>query len=210
MSCQTRPKRDLWYLAEVARATQVWPLTEPDGQTDRPAPQTWVPPQTPSRKGPVPRRPRRHPASPAPVAVQDWAGQVPAACWQRYRLLEGSKGPLVAEFVAVRVVMVQDRLPGPAGWLLVRRTLPEADEEPVYKYYLSNAPADLPLATLVWVSGMRWPIEACFTEGKSEVGLDHYELRSWRGWHHHMTLVILAHFFLVRLQQRLNRREGGR
>jgi SRSO17 transposase len=62
----------------------------------------------------------------------------------------------------------------------------------------------------VWVSGMRWPIEACFTEGKSEVGLDHYELRSWRGWHHHMTLVILAHFFLVRLQQRLKRREGGR
>ncbi len=202
-------KRDLWYMAEVARDTQVWPLTEPDGQTDRPAPQTWVPPQTPSRKGPAPRRPRRHPASPAPVAVQDWAGQVPAARWQRYRLLEGSKGPLVAEFTAVRVVMVQDRLPGPAGWLLVRRTLPEAEEEPVYKYYLSNAPADLPLATLVWVSGMRWPIEACFTEGKSEVGLDHYELRSWRGWHHHMTLVILAHFFLVRLQQRLNRREGG-
>ncbi len=204
-------KRALWYLAEVARATQVWPLTEPDGQTDRPAPQTWVPPQTPSRKGPAPRRPRRHPASPTPVAVQDWARQVPAARWQRYRLLEGSKGPLVAEFIAVRVVMVQDRLPGPAGWLLVRRTLPEEEEEeePVYKYYLSNAPADLPLATLVWVSGMRWPIEACFTEGKSEVGLDHYELRSWRGWHHHMTLVILAHFFLVRLQQRLNRREGG-
>src|SRR3712207_3881113 len=71
-------KRDLWYLAEVARDTQVWPLTEPDGQTDRPAPQTWVPPQTPSRKGPVPRRPRRHPASPATVTVQDWAHQAPA------------------------------------------------------------------------------------------------------------------------------------
>ena len=59
------------------------------------------------------------------------------------------------------------------------------------------------------VSGLRWPIESCFTEGKGEVGLDHYEVRTWRGWHHHLTLVILAHFFLMRLVRRLNRREGG-
>jgi hypothetical protein len=143
------------------------------------------------------------------VAVNEWAAQAPPARWQRYRILEGSKGPLVAEFIAVRVVMVRDRLPGAEGWLVVRRTLPEVAEEPVYKYYLSNAPAELPLDRLVRVSGMRWPIESCFTEGKGELGLDHYELRSWRGWHHHLTLVILAHHFLVRLQQRLNRREGG-
>src|SRR6266446_5280173 len=55
---------------------------------------------------------------------------------------------------------------------------------------------------------MRWPIETCFAEGKGELGMDHYELRFWRGWHHHMTLVILAHHFLVRWQQRLNQREG--
>jgi hypothetical protein len=61
---------------------------------------------------------------------------------------------------------------------------------------------------LVRVSGMRWPIEACFAEAKGELGMDHYELRFWRGWHHHMTLVILAHHFLVRLQRRLNQREG--
>ncbi len=134
---------------------------------------------------------------------------MPADGWQRYRILEGSNGPLVAECVAVPAVLVRDRLPGPEGWLVVRRTLPTAEEAPVYKYYLSNAPADTPLPTLVRVSGLRWPIESCFTEGKGELGLDHYELRSWRGWHHHMTLVILAHFFLVRLQQRLNRREGG-
>src|SRR5260221_10095294 len=56
---------------------------------------------------------------------------------------------------------------------------------------------------------MRWPIETCFAECKGELGMDHYELRFWRGWHHHMTLVILAHHFLVRWQQRLNQREGG-
>ena len=106
-------------------------------------------------------------------------------------------------------VQARDGLPGPEGWLVVRRTLPTEGEPPVYKYYLSNAPAETPAAALVRVSGLRWPIEACFTEGKGEVGLDHYEVRTWRGWHHHLTLVILAHFFLMRLVLRLNRREGG-
>jgi hypothetical protein len=199
----------LWYLAEVSRSTQVWPLTTPEGQPTA-APQVWVPPQTASRKGPAPRRPQRHPDSPDPQTVAAWTAHVPAAAWQRYRILEGSKGPLLADFVAVRVVAVRDRLPGPTVWLVIRRTVPEPGEEPVYKYYLSNAPDDLPLLALVWVSGMRWPIERCFTEGKDELGLDHYECRFWRGWHHHMTLVILAHHFLVRLQERLNQGEGGR
>lgn len=69
--------------------------------------------------------------------------------------------------------------------------------------------ADTPLATLVRVSGLRWPIEHCFEESKEEVDLDHYELRVWRGWHHLMTMVILAHHFLVRLRLRLAAR-GGR
>jgi SRSO17 transposase len=49
---------------------------------------------------------------------------------------------------------------------------------------------------------MRWPIETCFEDGKQYLGMGDYEVRSWRGWHHHMTLVILAHFFLVRLRLR--------
>jgi SRSO17 transposase len=198
----------LWYLAEVSRSTHVWPLTAPDGQTGRAAPVVWVPPPT-SNKGPVPTRARLHHDSPSSQDLLTVAAAVPAAAWQRYRILEGAKGPLLAEFVAVRVVAVRDRLPGPTVWLLIRRTVPEPGAAPVYKFYLSNASADLPLLALVWVSGMRWPIERCFTEGKDELGLDHYECRFWRGWHHHMTLVILAHHFLVRLQGRLNQREGG-
>ncbi len=50
---------------------------------------------------------------------------------------------------------------------------------------------------------MRWPIESCFEDGKQELGLGDYQLRSWRGWHHHMTLAILAHFFLVRVQRKM-------
>jgi SRSO17 transposase len=56
---------------------------------------------------------------------------------------------------------------------------------------------------------MRWPIEWCFEEGKGQLGLDQYELRFWRGWYHHMTLVLLAHHFLVRLRQRLMARAAA-
>ncbi len=205
LDCMAR--HELWYLAEVPCDTLVWPLAEPDGAA-RAQPQRWVPPRRPGRGRP-PQAERLHPDSPPRVRVDAWAAQVPADRWQRYRILEGSKGPLVAEFMTVRAVQGRDGLPGPDGWLVVRRTLPTAEEAPVYKYYLSNAPATTPPPALVRVSGLRGPIEACFTEGKSEVGLDHYEVRTWRGWHHHMTLVILAHCFLMRLVLRLNQREGG-
>jgi len=170
----------LWYLAEVSRSTHVWPLTTPTGQPAA-VPQVGVPPQTTSRRGPAPRRVRLQPESPSKQAVQAWAAAVPAAAWQRFRVLEGAKGPLLADFAAVRVVAVRDRLPGPTVWLVIRRTIPAAGEAPICKYYLSNAP----------------------------VGLDHYECRFWRGWHHHLTLVILAHHFLVQLQRQLHQREGG-
>ncbi|MCA1597903.1 MAG: IS701 family transposase [Chloroflexi bacterium] len=201
---------NLLYLAEVPCATQVWPLADPATGQPRPRPQAWVPPQTASRKGPAPRRARLHPQSPPKRRVDAIAAQLPAAAWQRYRILEGSKGPLVADVAAIRAIAGRDGLPAQEIWVVLRRTVVAPDEAPVLKYYLSNAPADTPLDTLVWVSGMRWPIECCFAECKSEVGLDHYEMRFWPGWHHHMTLVLLAHHFLVRLQQRLDQREGGR
>lgn len=201
----------LWYLAEVPCDTIVWPQHDPATGAAQPDPQTWVPPRRGSGPGRPPRKRRLHPASLPPVRVDALMESLPMALWQRYRLLEGSRGPLVIEVVALRVVTARDGLPATGGWLLVRRPVNERDEpDPAaYKYYLSNAPADTPLPDLVRVLGMRWPIESCFEEGKKEVGLDHYEVRTWRGWHHHMTLVLLAHHFLVRVQQRLNQREGG-
>jgi SRSO17 transposase len=201
---------DLHYLAEVPCATHVWPLADPATGQPRPHPQCWIPPQTASRKGPAPRRTRVHPQSAAKLRVDAIVAQLPAAVWQRYRILEGSKGPLVADFAAVRAVAVRDRLPAEEVWVVLRRKVDGSPDVPELKYYLSNAPADTPLDTLVWVSGMRWPIESGFAECKGELGLDHYELRFWPGWHHHMTLVFLAHHFLVRLQARLDQREGGR
>jgi SRSO17 transposase len=77
----------LWYLAEVPRDTQVWPLLEPDGQTPRPRPSSWVPPQTRSHKGPAPRRERLHPSSPSKVPLEELANGWPASAWQRFRRL---------------------------------------------------------------------------------------------------------------------------
>jgi hypothetical protein len=84
-------------------------------------------------------------------------------------------------------------------WLVLRRDVVSAE----LKTYLSNASADTPFETLVRLSGMRWPIERCFEEGKQHLGMGDYQVRSWRGWHHHMTLCILTHFFLVRIRLKL-------
>ena len=85
---------------------------------------------------------------------------------------------------------------------MLRRSLTDGE----LKTYLCNAPADIPHHRLVRTSGMRWPIETCFETGKQELGMGDYEVRSWQGWHHHMTLVILALAFLVRVQNRSKKR----
>jgi hypothetical protein len=93
------------------------------------------------------------------------------------RLLEGHKGPLVADFLVLRAVLPLDRLPGPEIWVVIRRKVSGEASEPEWKFYLSNASIETPLSTFVRVSGMRWPIETCFAECKGELGMDHYELR---------------------------------
>ena len=204
----------LRYLAEVPRNTHVWPLREPaDARRARPRPRAWVPPRAASRQGRLGTHERRHPASPPALPLTAVAAQVPGHRWQRYRIAEGRKGPLAADFVALRAVASRSGyrggLPGPEVGVLIRRAVPAGQrvaghaDEPELTDYLSNAPAEATLAELIRVCGRRWTIECCCAEGKRELGMDHYELRSWPGWHHHMTLVILAHHFLVRLRQRL-------
>jgi SRSO17 transposase len=197
----------LHYLAEVPKDTAVWPLVSPGDGTPQERPQTWVPPRAGTGR---PRtKPRLHPTSAAPQRLDALVQHLPADQWQRYRVVEGSKGPLVAEFAVLRAVAVRDGLPGPDVWVLLRRTLPHLGAAPEMKYFLSDAPAATAIATLVGLSGRRWPIESCFEAAKGQLGLDQYELRFWRGWQHHMTLVMLAQCFLVRLRQRLESREGG-
>jgi SRSO17 transposase len=173
---------DRIYLAEVPHDTPVW--------QERPVP----PPADPV--------PGVRLIDPPPLSerVDVVARQLPAGAWRRETVKQGSKGPLRVQVACLRVIAKRDKLPGPEVWLVLRRGLePEAD----LKTYLCNAPADAPRRTLVWLLGMRWPIELAIREGKDELGMDHYEVRGWRGWHHHLTLTFLAHHFLVWQQIRL-------
>lgn len=135
----------------------------------------------------------RHPDN-LPMPVRDLVAHLPQAAWLRATIKEGSQGPLVCDFAFLRVVEARRNLPGPELWLVIRRNVADPT---IVKFYFSNAPAHTPLTEFVRLSGLRWPIETVFEESKGEVGFDHYETRSWLGWHHHMTLVALAHFFLV-------------
>src|SRR6267142_4944597 len=180
----------LWYFVEVPHSTRVW--------EERPA--THLPPQR--GRGRRPPRERLVEGTPKARTVLEVATALPTEAWTRQTIKEGSQGPMVAEFAALRGVAVRDALPGPAVWLVLRRHL----ETEALKTYLSNAPIDTALETQVRMSGMRWPIETCFADGKQLLGMGEYEVRSWTGWHHPMTLVILAHFFVVRMSRRLKKR----
>lgn len=125
------------------------------------------------------------------------AASLPAAAWQALTVAEGAQGPRIHQFAALWVWESRDGLPGRAGWLLLRRDLDGSEA----KYYLSNAPADTPLLRLAQVGAMRWPVETEFQTEKGETGLDEYEVRTWLGWHHHITMALLAGAFLLSLQR---------
>jgi len=91
-------------------------------------------------------------------------------------------------------------------WLRIKRTL---GAHPRYWYSLSNAPVSVPLRLLVWLSGVRWAIAQCFEETKTELGLAHYEVRKYPGWHHHLLTCMVAHFFLWHLKMRLGKKSPG-
>jgi SRSO17 transposase len=178
-----------WYFTEIACSTLIW----------RRRPAVFVPPW--SGRGKRPTKLRLCTPTNQPRRVDTLVKRIPKKSWTRATIKEGSKGPLVCDFAFLRVTEARRGLPGPEVWLVIRRNLNDPSE---VKFYFSNAPRDIPCADLVRVTGMRWPIETIFEEGKGEVGFDHYETRSWLGWHHHMLLSFLAHHFLVRLRVKLN------
>ena len=177
-----------WYFTEIKSTTPVW----------RSRPKVYVPKRKAGRGRPPTRLQLRH-RSGRPVQINRLASRIPKEGWTRATIQEGSKGPIVCDFAFLRLSESRGNLPGPEVWLVIRRNI----EDPAQiKFYFSNAPADIPVTEFIRLSGMRWPIETIFEEAKGEVGFDHYEMRSWLGWHHHMLLVSLAHHFLVRLRIR--------
>ena len=173
------------YFTEVKSTSLVWPSR----------PEVYLPEW--KGRGRRPTRLKLRHEEDQPLPVKDLVARLPQAAWLRATIKEGSQGPLVCDFAFLRVVEARHNLPGPELWLVIRRNLADPT---VIKFYFSNAPAYTPLTDFVRLSGLRWPIETVFEESKGEVGFDHYETRSWLGWHHHMTLVALAHAFLVHMR----------
>lgn len=118
--------------------------------------------------------------------------------WQRISVGDGSKGPRDFDWTSVELSRPEQE--GWQRWLVVRRSLVSGENPADLAYILVFAPCGTTRASMAMAIGTRWTVEQCFEEGKGEVGLDHYEVRSWQGWYRHITFCMLAHAFLVVLR----------
>lgn len=166
------------YVVETCAGTTFWTVD----------PASQVP--SSSGKGRPPSQARRE----SVCSAKAIAAQLEPQAWQALKLRDGEKGPLVYEFARVRVWSVRHRKPGPPVWLIFRRSL-EANSE--LKYYVSGADENTPLEPMALVTGTRWRVEEYLEDGKGELGMADYEARGWVSWHHHMSLVALAHLFVT-------------
>jgi len=153
-------------------------------------------------KGSKGKKSRGRPRLPPWERMDVWAARQPAARWQRIEVRPGEKGPLVVE---VLHAMAETRGKSQERMMVIRTM------EAVSKthYCLSNAEESVPVEKLVDVHDDRHPIEEMFQLGNGEVGLDHYEVRSWIGWHHHMTLSLLGLWFLELERKRVGEKNTG-
>jgi SRSO17 transposase len=125
------------------------------------------------------------------------AALFPDEAWVPLSAGEGSQGPRLYTWAWLEVDAEPEARGGGRSWILIRRSLSEPSKRAYYRVW---GPPQTTLAQLVRVAGRRWTIEAGLEEAKGEVGLDHYEVRTWTGWYRHITLALLAHAVLVVLR----------
>ncbi len=134
--------------------------------------------------------------------VDHWRDALPENAWTRIEVRDAEKGPLEIEVVACRVqTKIQQRTMKYEEVLVIVRSLDEAGVTK-YDFYLSNAPRDTPLKEFARVALAAHRVEEAIKRSKSQAGLSHYEVRNWRGWHHHQALSLIATWFLVRESHR--------
>jgi len=126
--------------------------------------------------------------------VLDLARALPAKSYRTVTWREGTNTRLGSRFARVRCRVAQNNRPREEQWLIIE--WPMGKPQPT-KYFLSNLPAETSYKALINTIKMRWRIEHDYRELKEEVGLDHYEGRNWRGFHHHASLCIAAYGFLM-------------
>lgn len=179
-------ERGIPYVVQVKAATS---MHEADAPFELPVPTR--------KKG----RPRTKPSYQVkPVQAKAYAAGLPEAAFEQVEWRQGSKGTMTGRFAACRVRPANRNLPRnedgslPACWLLIE--WPEDTTEPT-DYWLSTLPEATPITELVRYGKIRWRIEHDYRELKHGIGLDHFEGRTWTGWHHHVTLVTAADFFIT-------------
>jgi len=124
--------------------------------------------------------------------------------WQAFHIKDGEKGPMVWEAKYAGFYRKDSSgLPGRAHWLIAARNVLNRNE---IKYFVSNFSPDTPIKTLLSVAFSRWPIEQCFEQAKKELGLDHFEVRSWPAIHRHYYATQISHLFCSRIHQRLRKK----
>jgi SRSO17 transposase len=174
-----------WYVLAVSSNTPAW--------RDRPA----LEPPTLHTGGRPRTKPRLADDAPSLTTVATVVKEWLESQWQRLTVAEGEKGPRIYDWARTRVVESRDSLPGPDAWLLARRSISDPTE---IAYYLSNAPAEMPLLKLAQVAASRYVVEQVIEEAKGETGLDEYEVRYWHSWHRHITLSMMAHAWLASIR----------
>jgi len=176
-------ERSLHYVVGIPSDVTAW--TEP------------VTPQAPTYQGRG-RPPRRDRTLPKPLKVSEVARGLPDTAWQEISWREGTKGPLKGRFAALQVQPAhgyhQGKVTEPVGWLLIE--WPSEADAPE-SFWFSNLPDNTDLQELVYWAKIRWYVEQNYQQLKDELGLDHFEGRSWDGWHRHVTLTMMAFAFLV-------------
>lgn len=177
-------ERELPYVVAVSGVPTIW----------RPGVTPTIP--TASRTGPRPTRPK---AEEAPVSLSDFVHELSPTKFRTVSWREGSKGRLRGRFYAARIYSAErsTKKTRPALkpiWLIIEDT---GEEKRPFKFYFSNLPETTSLKRLVTLIKLRWRVERDYQELKSEIGLDHFEGRTWRGFHHHATLCAVAHAFLA-------------
>jgi SRSO17 transposase len=140
-----------------------------------------------------------------PTTIGELAAGVPADQWQTLTIGLGAQGPRVYQFAQQRIRELRAGVLGGELTAVLRRNLDDTE----LKLYLTNAPPRVPLLLLGQLASRRWTIETGFEQTKGEVGLDEYEVRGWRGWHHHVALALLAGLFLLQIKRELGGKSAG-
>lgn len=141
------------------------------------------------------RKPKIPKPEPQPVRVDEWTKSQPQIAWQKITVRQGTKGPVEYEYLIMRVWVYSSEHNALRQWHLIVRRDPESKSD--YKYSLSNAPADTAYHRLAYMQAQRYWVERSFEDAKQNFGMADYQLRTWRGWHHHMALVMMAMLFLM-------------